>query len=81
MATLKATLVNKQMHRLRLFTALKRNYSSAANANGTTEAEVKPFSEIPGPRGLPFIGNLIDAMRGGLANHELHNYIQKQHDM
>lgn len=37
---------------------------------------VKPFSEIPGPKGLPVVGSLLDAWRGGVFRGQIHQYLE-----
>ncbi|CAH1803064.1 unnamed protein product, partial [Owenia fusiformis] len=40
---------------------------------------VKPYKDIPGPRGMPILGSLISALRTGLLQQQqLHKYFQRQ---
>ena len=56
---------------------LSRNVRFISSASRKVEA--KPFSDIPGPKGLPFIGNMIGAIKGGAMSKQLHKYMEKQH--
>ena len=56
---------------------ISRMYSSAA---ADPQPTPKPISEMPGPKGLPIIGNLLGALKGGGLAKKFHLYVKKQHE-
>ncbi|XP_067666926.1 1,25-dihydroxyvitamin D(3) 24-hydroxylase, mitochondrial-like [Haliotis asinina] len=53
----------------------KATMSSTQTDDGVSNA--KPFSALPGPKGLPFIGTVFDVMKNSSRMHEM---IQKRHE-
>ena len=45
----------------------------------TSKPKPKPFTEIPGPKGLPIIGNLLGAARNGALDKQLHKHMEANH--
>ncbi len=45
-----------------------------ASLNTIHVDDVKPYSSIPGPKGLPFIGSAIQALKSGALQNKLHKY-------
>ncbi len=41
--------------------------------------QIRPFSEIPGPTGLPVIGTLLSAAKNGALKNQLHEYFAKRY--
>ena len=69
-----------QHHQQGLFVSI----TCLANKSFSTQAEpqpiqsdAKPLSEIPGPRGLPFIGNLLDLPKLFANQDNMHNIVRR----
>ncbi|XP_071105191.1 1,25-dihydroxyvitamin D(3) 24-hydroxylase, mitochondrial-like [Haliotis cracherodii] len=54
-----------------------RRYKATAASIQPKDGGVKPFSALPGPRGLPIIGTLFHSMRNA---SRLHESIQERHE-
>ena len=46
--------------------------------DGSNTQFVKPYSEVPSPKGLPLIGTVLDYIKSG-GGKNLHEYVRKRH--